>query len=802
MRVVEAVEEHKVNTGGRQAAEALVRLPGGLFVMGLAVAALIAVIVNVLAVPGPLRRDLLVKETVPPALVRGDGLLDPPSMSYGFNDPEKAADGSTRRWTTSHARLNFPYAANIGRQMEFMVRLAGLREAGQQTANVKILMNGKQVATFNAANSFEERTVRLDTGQTPNPYLHPADVQVDIESSTVVGADSKARGVAVEWAELRPARTRSEIAVEAAVWGIFAGLTLALAASRLGLLWGLIYGLASVVSFVAVHMTYVPRDIPSWVEAGLVGLAWLLAVRLASKARPWVGALIAVAGLWLALGGRALLDWEVDDAYISYRYAWNLVHGNGLVYNPGEVVEGYTNFLWTMLAAGALVLGLAPGSVALATTIACSIVVAGLTYRLALRLTNGQEGWALLALGLLVVDASFITYGPKGSGLETMAFALLVLLPIALLWDHEGRAANGQWQRPAAGFVLALSALTRPEGLMVAGLLLGIRCWQDRRAGNPSGRLLLLAGVPFLAVVLPFEVWRISFYGYPFPNTFYTKTGTSLEQFGRGAEYALQFAADHWLVVALALLGVGLALASWVRGRRAGKDASPESRGSEHTGADLLWTMMALVSVFTLYIVAEGGDWATGGRFFVPLAAPITLIAVEAGMSMLALLSGNPRARQLGASALAVAIAAYGAYAFMLQQPDADIPTRTIKDTYKFNKWSLAGLWLRDHTPPGTLAAATPAGGFAYYSQRPVVDMFGLNDLHIGHLKVEHMGLKQAGHEKADPVYVLDRKPEYMMKYDQNIGYFEPVEQRLNSEYETVGVSTATGYEMAMLRRR
>ena len=102
-----------------------------------------------------------------------------------------------------------------------------------------------------------------------------------------------------------------------------------------------------------------------------------------------------------------------------------------------------------------------------------------------------------------------------------------------------------------------------------------------------------------------------------------------------------------------------------------------------------------------------------------------------------------------------------------------------MRDTYKFHKWSLAGLWLRDNTPPGTLMAATPAGGFAYYSERPVVDMYGLNDLHIGHLQVEHMGTKQAGHEKADPAYVLDRKPEYIMKYDQQIGYFEPVADRL-----------------------
>ena len=40
-----------------------------------------------------------------------------------------------------------------------------------------------------------------------------------------------------------------------------------------------------------------------------------------------------------------------DDAYISMRYAWNLVQGNGLVWNAAEYVDGYTNLLMTLLMA-------------------------------------------------------------------------------------------------------------------------------------------------------------------------------------------------------------------------------------------------------------------------------------------------------------------------------------------------------------------------------------------------------------------------------------------------------------------
>ncbi|MBE8345803.1 hypothetical protein IQA88_19270, partial [Leptospira interrogans serovar Pomona] len=43
------------------------------------------------------------------------------------------------------------------------------------------------------------------------------------------------------------------------------------------------------------------------------------------------------------------MRWISDDAFISLRYAKNFADGKGLVFNEGEFVEGYTNFLWTIL---------------------------------------------------------------------------------------------------------------------------------------------------------------------------------------------------------------------------------------------------------------------------------------------------------------------------------------------------------------------------------------------------------------------------------------------------------------------
>jgi len=48
----------------------------------------------------------------------------------------------------------------------------------------------------------------------------------------------------------------------------------------------------------------------------------------------------------------------VDDAFISFRYAQNLLDGHGLVFNPGEQVEGYSNLLWILLTSFGMKLGL------------------------------------------------------------------------------------------------------------------------------------------------------------------------------------------------------------------------------------------------------------------------------------------------------------------------------------------------------------------------------------------------------------------------------------------------------------
>ena len=75
------------------------------------------------------------------------------------------------------------------------------------------------------------------------------------------------------------------------------------------------------------------------------------------------------------------------------------------------------------------------------------------------------------------------------------------------------------------------------------------------------------------------------------------------------------------------------------------------------------------------------------------------------------------------------------------------------------------GKWLRTNVPSGTLIAVDAAGQVPYFSELPAIDMFGINDLHIGRLNVPTLGQGTPGHEKFDLSYVIGRGPTYIVIY-------------------------------------
>lgn len=459
-----------------------------------------------------------------------------------------------------------------------------------------------------------------------------------------------------------------------------------------------------------------PRPGPRW----HTWLVWLVAV------------LMTAAGTQVLAGYYRL--GPVDDAYISLRYAANWAAGRGLVFNPGEQVEGYTNFLLVLLEAGAIRAGLKPvlamvliGRLALA---ALGGLVAVFVYR---HVLPGRGGLAVAA-GLLVVLNPIVTCWGV-SGMESGLAAVLVL---ATLLAAVGGCSTGR--AGAAGAVLTLLAMTRPEAVvLLVPLLLVVRA--QMRSWRPAVVCAAVFVVAF-GVYFALRAWH---FGYLLPNTFYAKLdygGVLLAR--RGLLYAWDFVAATPAVWVLSIVTVVLLrrAALWAR-------------------AGLLFAAFQVAA--TIYM---GGDHFALFRFLVPTVPLLALVALCP--AALAVSEYGLRDRR-GVAAVLVSLLLLGATdvaAARLQKrgepPGTSQWRRFVAECRLAEQWGAIGQWLRPRAAPDASVCTLAIGAVGFHSDLRIVDPVGLIDPAIAHQR-RTLGAGHAGHEKFDVQRVLAQRPAYIL---------------------------------------
>lgn len=165
------------------------------------------------------------------------------------------------------------------------------------------------------------------------------------------------------------------------------------------------------------------------------------------------------------------LDLTQDDAYITFRYAANFLSGHGLVFNTGERVEGYTNFLWVMLMA--LFKGVFGIEYLTFSKVAGVITGSAIFFLLYFLLKHHFEKVPIpLHISLVVVLLSNLSIAYWSiAGLETSAFTCMVLA--AVIAEY--------WRPQLSPALLIIASLLRPEGVIVFGVILFNRLIVTRR---------------------------------------------------------------------------------------------------------------------------------------------------------------------------------------------------------------------------------------------------------------------------------------------------------------------------------
>jgi hypothetical protein len=211
----------------------------------------------------------------------------------------------------------------------------------------------------------------------------------------------------------------------------------------------------------------------------------------------------------------------IDDSYITYRYARNLLGGQGFVYNPGERVLGTTTPLYTSLMALA---ALPSGGVeapfpALAWLI--NALADGLTCVLLFKIGHKLGyAWAGLGAGLVWAIAPFSVTFAIG-GLETSVYILLLT---GMIYAH--------WQRRhvLAALLACLALLTRPDALILIGLTTLDRAlelfqeWRRARRSSTNWRFPWAEALVFALPTLTWVAFSTAYFGSPLPHSIAAKS--------------------------------------------------------------------------------------------------------------------------------------------------------------------------------------------------------------------------------------------------------------------------------------
>jgi hypothetical protein len=203
-----------------------------------------------------------------------------------------------------------------------------------------------------------------------------------------------------------------------------------------------------------------------------------------------------------------------DDAMISMRYAYNLAHGMGLVWNAGEYVEGFTNPLWVGYMA---LFHLFPIP---ASQISFYIQISGLAF-LALtlffvrKIVEEFTGDLFVMLAAVALTAF---YAPLNIwGLLGMEVSILTLILTATIW-----IALQNWSRftPWTYILLAVATLIRTDMAVPYIVVLGVLYIAQPEYRKQHLRWGLSLFVIFLGGQ---TLARYLYYGDLLPNTYYLK---------------------------------------------------------------------------------------------------------------------------------------------------------------------------------------------------------------------------------------------------------------------------------------
>lgn len=288
-------------------------------------------------------------------------------------------------------------------------------------------------------------------------------------------------------------------------------------------------------------------------------------------------------------------SWVLDDAFIYFRYIDNLIFLNrGLVYNPGEFVEGFSSPFWVICLSLLRNLGLTYWTIIRFVGISAYGV-----FWVLLVVTNrklsGNTDKPAVNVPLIYLTFCYSVMSYFTSGTETPLVLLCAGFYACFILFPESRILQ---------ILVGITPLIRHEMLLAFAPVLLWRFLNRKRVPWPM----------LLTCLISFGSWlifRIIYYADLLPNTFYLKNEVSILQ---GFYYLLDTILPYFTIPFLLFFFIAF------------KFLKREEGDTTVFRTERL-LMVAAAALVALYVIKVGGD----ARHFRFLAFPFCLVVISTG---------------------------------------------------------------------------------------------------------------------------------------------------------------------------
>jgi hypothetical protein len=342
------------------------------------------------------------------------------------------------------------------------------------------------------------------------------------------------------------------------------------------------------------------------------------------------------------------------------------------------------------------------------------------------------------------------------SGMESGLTAMLVMAAA-----YVSVAMHGRRRLWGVGLVSALLLLDRPDGVTVlaAAVVDLLAGWirEERRSSRQLLTHVVCLCLPTAAIYLPYFIWRASYFGYLFPNTYYAKvSGVPVVSRALAGLLDTSTFVVYWAAVPVFLFAIYAILP----GRRA---------------RPLRFAYLVVV-LRTLYVIYIGGDVLGWSRFFVPMI-PLLAVFSTVALGQIAQAFALGETQTLWAAVALVGVmsaVSYGSMQFTKLTFPGSFDVQSKAAALRREQPCALCQWLIDHAPPGSSIALYAAGAVPYFTDFLTIDRIGLNDTYIAHNGLRVLGGRHPEYKIALD-YWLPMRPTFIISRLDNSDFLRGV---------------------------